>query len=215
MKLARGTNKIVVIPVLIFFILLLITIINQGILRWFFLFLAIVFLLITIFFIIFFRDPDRDIGMGIVAAADGKIREITNTRDDVVGDSILISVFMNIYNIHVNRAPLDGKITSITHKAGSHIPAFKKESDRNEHMVTILDTEIGRVKIVQIAGTIARRIYPYIHVGDEVKKGSRIGIIQFGSRVDIYLPRSKIKMVKVKVGDMIKAGVDTVAETNG
>ncbi len=121
---------------------------------------------------------------------------------------------MNIYNVHVNRIPLDGTVKDIVHIHGIHLPAFKKESEKNERVISTIDTKIGTVKIIQIAGTIARRIIPYIKKGDKLKKGDKIGIIRFGSRVDIYLPTKKIKKILVKVGDIIKAGETTIAETN-
>jgi len=110
--------------------------------------------------------------------------------------------------------PLDGTIKNTAHERGPHLPAFRKESEKNERMITTIDTAIGTVKVIQIAGTLARRIVPYVKKEDKLKKGERIGIIRFGSRVDIYLPSKKISKVCVKVGDMVKAGEDTIAEIN-
>jgi phosphatidylserine decarboxylase len=121
---------------------------------------------------------------------------------------------MNIYNVHVNRIPLDGTVKDIVHIHGIHLPAFKKESEKNERVITTIETKIGTIKIIQIAGTIARRIVPYIKKGDKLKKGEKIGIIRFGSRVDIFLPTNKIKKINIKVGDIVKAGETTIAETN-
>jgi phosphatidylserine decarboxylase len=178
-------------------------------------FLISVFLfLLTIFFLMFFRDPERIIGKNFVACADGKIREISYITDKEIGKSVNISTFMNVQNVHVNRMPYTGKIINIKHFSGFHLPAFKKESDKNERVIIIVKTKIGNIKIVQIAGTLARRIVPYVKEGDNIKKGNRIGIIRLGSRVDIYLPRDKIKKINVKVGDKIKAGEDTIAEIN-
>jgi len=177
-------------------------------------FLSAVWFCLTVFFLVFFRDPDRNVGNGIVVCADGKIREITKLDDKVVGRCIMVSIFMNLYNVHVNRMPIDGTIVDVKHYSGLHLPAFKKESEKNERMVIIVDSVIGRVKIVQIAGTIARRIVTYVKKGDKVKKGERIGIIRLGSRVDVYLPSDKVKKVNVKVGEYVKAGVDTLAEIN-
>ena len=180
----------------------------------FFLFLSTILFLKTIFLIQFFRDPKRIIGKDIVACADGKIREISSLKDDIVGNCTKISTFMNIYDVHVNRIPLDGTIKDIIHIHGIHLPAFKKESEKNERVITTIDTKIGNIKIIQIAGTIARRIVPYIKKGDKLKKGDKIGIIRFGSRVDIFLPTKKIKVINVRVGDIVKAGETTIAETN-
>ncbi len=176
-------------------------------------FLASVFLFfLTGFFLVFFRDPDRKTGKGVVACADGKIREITDVKDKEIGDAVNISTFMNVQNVHVNRMPFSGNIKHIEHLSGFHLPAFKKESEKNERVTLIVQTKIGDIKIVLIAGTLARRIVPYIKKGDKIKKGKRIGIIRLGSRVDVYIPKDKIKKIYVKVGDRLKAGEDSIAE---
>ncbi|MEA3458380.1 MAG: phosphatidylserine decarboxylase, partial [Candidatus Thermoplasmatota archaeon] len=149
-----------------------------------------------------------------IAPADGRIRDISQSKDRDVGECTIISVFMNVYNVHVNRMPMDGTIKDVVHISGSHIPAFKKESERNERVIITIDTNIGIVKVIQIAGTLARRIVPYISKGDKLKKGEKIGIIRLGSRVDIYIPSKKIKNINVKLGDMIKAGEGSIAEIN-
>jgi len=172
------------------------------------------FFLISCLLIVFFRDPERTIGHGVVAVADGKIREILRLNDAEVGDCLRISTFMNIHNVHVNRMPLEGTVQKIMHHNGSHLPAFKKESDSNERVVLLIKTDIGLMKIVQIAGTVARRIVPYVSEGDAVKKGGKIGLIRLGSRVDLYLPTKRIKPLAIQVHDTIKAGVDTIAETH-
>ena len=173
---------------------------------------SMLFLLISCLLIVFFRDPERSIGPGVVAVADGKIREITTMHDTEVGECIQISTFMNIHNVHVNRMPLDGTIEEITHYRGAHLPAFKKESEKNERVVLLIHTDIGRIKIVQIAGTLARRIVPYVSKGNTVKKGGKIGLIRLGSRVDLYLPTKRIKPLAIQVTNKIKAGEDTIAE---
>jgi phosphatidylserine decarboxylase len=107
--------------------------------------------------------------------------------------------------------PLDGRISKMTHFPGYHLRAWKKESDLNERVVITIETAIGQVTVVQLAGLIARRVYPYIKEGDTLKKGDRIGIIRLGSRVDVYLPKEKIKSIPVKIGDPVFAGKDTIA----
>jgi phosphatidylserine decarboxylase len=119
---------------------------------------------------------------------------------------------MNIHNVHVNRMPLHGTITSLTHQKGGHLPAFQKESERNERVIILIHTGIGVVKVVQIAGTLARRIVPYVKQGDALEKGARFGLIRLGSRVDVYLPTKKIKALSIHVHDLRKAGEDTLAE---
>jgi phosphatidylserine decarboxylase len=178
----------------------------------FLLIISVFFFLISCLLIVFFRDPERSIGGGIVAVADGNIREIANLQDAEVGDCLRISTFMNIQNVHVNRMPFAGTIEKLTHHPGGHVPAFQKESDANERVVLLIKTDIGMVKIVQIAGAVARRIVPYVAEGTELKKGEKIGLIRMGSRVDLYLPTQKIKTLMIHVHDRIKAGEDTIAE---
>ncbi|WP_406288204.1 phosphatidylserine decarboxylase [Embleya sp. NBC_00896] len=133
----------------------------------------------------FFRDPERTIGTeGVIASADGVVQSIDAWPDG----RTRIATFMSPLNVHVNRAPLDGVVKSVEHKAGGFVPAFNKESEHNERVVWIFDTAIGDVELIQIAGTVARRIVPYIEPGTEVACGDRIGLIRFGSRVDVYLP---------------------------
>ncbi|MFW6120678.1 MAG: phosphatidylserine decarboxylase [Petrotogales bacterium] len=211
MKIAQGSVSWIIAPFMVAIIFMILAMAFIGSSRIVFLFMSILSFVITMFFLLFFRDPNRDIGKGIVSPADGKIREISRVEDDVIGDATKISIFMNVYNVHVNRMPLDGVVKDIVYTLGSHTPAFKKESESNERLVLIIDTHIGRMKLIQIAGTLARRIVPYVNKGDTLKKGKKIGIIRFGSRVDVYLPAKKIKSI-VKVKDNIKAGEDTIAE---
>ena len=159
-----------------------------------------------VFFLVFFRDPERTIGEGIIAPADGRIRDIKQENDQW-----LISTFMEVNNVHVNRMPLDGRIIKMTHFPGYHLRAWKKESDLNERVVISIDSAIGPVTVVQLAGLIARRVYPYIKDGDVLRKGDRIGIIRLGSRVDVLVPANKIKEITVKVGDPVLAGETTIA----
>jgi phosphatidylserine decarboxylase len=188
--------------------------ITIGLLLIFFSGLSIFFFLISCLLIVFFRDPERVSGPGIVAVADGKIREIMNLQDPEIGDCLRVSTFMNIHNVHVNRMPFDGTIEKLTHYDGGHLPAFKKESDSNERVVLLIRTELGLMKVVQIAGTVARRIVPYVTEGAFLKKGRKIGLIRLGSRVDLYLPVTTIKTLMIHVHDIIKAGEDTIAETH-
>ncbi len=211
MKFAKGTYSWIISPFILFilFIFLLVfypTYQNQ------FLIISIMFLLITVLFIIFFRDPERKIGKDIVAPADGYIRDIYEIDDVDIGKCIILSIFMNIQNVHVNRMPIDGIIKEAIHLPGSHLPAFKKESEKNERFIIKIKTSIGMIKITQIAGTLARRIVPYIKKDDIINKGEKIGIIRLGSRVDLYLPNSKNLKIKVKKGDKLKAGESSVAK---
>lgn len=215
MKIAEG-SKLWILSTLMtaFFFLILYVFFRTETIGFVLFTISIILFLFTAFLLIFFRDPERNIGKGIVACADGKIREICNLKDEDVGDCTRISTFMNLHNVHVNRMPIDGTVKNITHLKGSHLPAFKKESDKNERVITTIDTKIGTIKIIQIAGTLARRIVPYIKEGDKLKKGERIGMIRLGSRVDVYLSSKKIKKIYVKMGDTVISGEDTLAEVN-
>lgn len=179
-----------------------------------FIFISICFGLLTLVFIVFFRDPERTIGSGIVAVADGIIREIKTVEDDDIGNAWLISTFMNIYHVHVNRMPIDGTIQKVTHISGSHLPAFTKESKRNERVILLVKTNLGVVKIVLIAGTLARRIVPYVKKGKMLKKGEKISLIRLGSRVDVYLPKIETISMNVHVKDRVKAGGSNLATSN-
>ncbi|MCF2528018.1 phosphatidylserine decarboxylase [Yinghuangia soli] len=133
----------------------------------------------------FFRDPERTpVEDGIIASADGVVQSIDPWPDG----RTRVATFMSPLNVHVNRAPLTGVVKSVEHKAGGFVPAFNKESEHNERVVWVFDTPRGEIELIQIAGTVARRIVPYLEAGAEVEVGERIGLIRFGSRVDVYLP---------------------------
>jgi phosphatidylserine decarboxylase len=150
----------------------------------------------------FFRDPEREItDARVVSPADGVVQSIMAWPDG----RTRVAVFMSPLNVHVNRAPLAGTVTSVEHVPGGYVPAFNKESEDNERVVWHFDTELGDIETVQIAGTVARRIVPYVPAGTKVEQGERIGLIRFGSRVDIYLPRGI--EVAVEVGQKTVAGV--------
>ena len=212
MRIAKGGFSWILASFLFTFVFIFASFFSTGFLLILFSFFSVFFFLISCLLIIFFRDPERTIGHGVVAVADGKIQEILRLHDLEVGDCLRISTFMNIQNVHVNRVPFDGFIEKVTHHKGSHVPAFKKESDSNERIILLIKTDIGLMKIVQIAGTIARRIVPYVSEGDSVKKGEKLGLIRLGSRVDLYLPKKKVKALMIHVHDKLKAGVDTIAE---
>lgn len=149
----------------------------------------------------FFRDPDRDVQRaGLLAPADGVVQSIDEWPDG----RTRVATFMDPLNVHVNRAPLAGRIVTVEHVRGGFVPAFNKESERNERVVWHFETEVGDLELHQIAGTLARRIVPYLRAGDKVEKGDRIGIIRLGSRVDVYLPAGL--RPAVRVGDKMVAG---------
>lgn len=166
-------------------------------------FLFIIGILLTLFFIVFFRDPERtpqgdDDDM--VSPADGKVIRI-NDR--------IVCIFMNIHNVHVNRAPLSGIVTHIDYKPGGFIPAFNKDSNVNERNHVVVKSDYGILELTQIAGILTRRIVSYISEGGHVERGERIGMIRFGSRVDVVIPEGYGfiigKGANVKAGETIIA----------
>ncbi len=164
------------------------------------------FIFLTLLMLVFFRDPERRVGIGIVSAADGRVDYI-ETR----GRWLVISVFMNLHNVHVNRAPLTGRVLRVTRKAGGRWPAFLTRSEKNSRAEIYMDTKIGRVRITQISGVFAWRVCPYVRSGNVPRRGQRIGIIRFGSRVNVWLPARKVKCM-VEVGQAVRAGETTLAE---
>ncbi len=214
MRIARGGLSWIFSSAIIALLLLCVSVLLHGIAQVLSLVLFILILLVSCLLIIFFRDPERSVGTGVVAVADGRIREVLVLHDPDVGETTRISTFMNIHNVHVNRMPLSGTVTSLIHHKGGHLPAFQKESEHNERVVLLIRTSIGTVKIVQIAGALARRIVPYVKQGDTLEKGARLGLIRLGSRVDVYLPTKQIKALSIHVHDRMKAGEGTLAELN-
>ncbi|MDD5344448.1 MAG: phosphatidylserine decarboxylase family protein [Smithella sp.] len=173
--------------------------------------LTILFAFITFFIIWFFRNPDRyfqDEEKVLISPADGKIIKIENVEVNgtISGEFKKISIFMNVFNVHVNRAPYSGQIEAINYHEGKFFSAnLDKASLDNERNEIMIRTEDGRsLWMVQIAGLIARRIVCWVNVGTIVKKGERVGLIRFGSRVDVYLPDDS--RISVKLKDKVKAG---------
>lgn len=172
---------------------------------------AVLAALVFVFFLVFFRDPERAVAPGVASAADGKVVRIDRITDPDLGEVDRLSVFMSPKDVHVNRFPLDGTVVSVTHHAGGHIPAWSKDSERNERVVTILETPLGRVKVIQIAGTLARRIVPYIEGGQPATKGERMGLIRLGSRCDLHVPPGSVRWT-VRLGQQVHAGSTQVGE---
>ena len=203
-KLAKNSLGIVISPLLLGVIIL--TLLEYFFsIRWLEYTVLLLSLAAFLFFIVFFRDPERKIPeKGIVSPADGVV-SIVDEKDG----RKRVAVFMNVHNVHVNRAPISGKILSVKHVSGGYLPAYRKDSERNERMYIEMETDIGRVTVVQIAGVLVRRIVTYVKEGDEVEKGQRIGMIRFGSRVDTIMPAG-VKVI-VNEGDGVKAGETVIA----
>ena len=206
LRLAEKSESWILICLILTCLFIIVSFVVVGFLQLLSIISSLCLFLLTVFFMIFFRDPERTIGNGVVASADGIIYQIKEEQDDDVGPCVFLSTFMNVYNVHVNRIPIEGTISKIIHIPGGHIPAFKKESEQNERMITLLDTEIGPVKLIQIAGACARRIVNFHTAGQHLKKGERIGMIRLGSRVDLFLPKETINSITVTKGDHVRAG---------
>jgi phosphatidylserine decarboxylase len=163
-----------------------------------------IFLLAAGFILWFFRDPDRDPpDSGVVSPADGRV-SVVREEDG----RLRVGVFMNVTDVHVNRAPLGGTVEAVDHRPGTHRPAFTKDSDRNEQ----LHLDFGDHAVVLIAGAFARRITPYVETGDAVGRGERLGHIAFGSRADVVLPHGyEREHLRVAEGDTVRAGETVVA----
>ncbi len=172
--------------------------------------------IIFVFVLQFFRDPPREIPQqaGVVLSpADGRVIKVERTQDPYAQrDAILVSVFMNVFNVHSNRSPVDGKVEKIEYFPGKFVNAdLDKASAENERNAVVLKTDDGQtVTFVQVAGLIARRILCYIKAGDTLTRGQRYGFIRFGSRVDVYLPLTAT--VKVAIGDKVSATTTILAK---
>ena len=157
-----------------------------------------------LFLFLFFRDPERSpesTNCGdMLSPADGRILRIEHNK---------LSIFMNVHNVHVNRAPLEGEIKGIEYKKGSKFPAFSKNSDRNERNDITITTNAGDVTVTQISGALIRRIVCYIKKSEKIQRGQRIGVIRFGSRVDVTLPDGYAFIVTK--GQRVKAGKTVIA----
>jgi len=172
--------------------------------------------IIFIFVLQFFRDPGREIPQeagAVLSACDGRVIKVERALDPYAQrDAILISVFMNVFNVHSNRSPADGTVEKVQYFPGKFVNAdLDKASTENERNAVVLKTNDGQtVTFVQVAGLIARRILCYIKVGDALSRGQRYGFIRFGSRVDVYLPLTAT--VKVSIGDKVSATTTILAK---
>jgi len=174
---------------------------------------------VTLFVCWFFRDPDREIPKGeneLASPADGRVIIIERlaTCEYLEGPCQKVSIFMNVFNVHVNRIPFDGVVERVQYSPGKFINAsFDKASVHNERNALVVRTHADKkFAVVQIAGLVARRIVNCVQAGEQIKKGERYGMIQFGSRLDLYLPLDF--EVCVKIGDKTKAGTTVIGIMN-
>jgi phosphatidylserine decarboxylase len=195
---------------------LAIAVIVAGVATAFFGWWSIPFWIAFVFVLQFFRDPARDIpdGEGLVLCpADGRVLVVAKERDPYLQrDALKVSIFMNVFNVHSNRSPVDGTVKTVTYSAGTFLNAsLDKASTGNERNALHLLTGDGTdVTCVQVAGLIARRILCYVKAGDALARGERYGFIRFGSRVDVYLPPDA--RPRVAIGDKVKAASTVLAE---
>src|SRR5579871_3106283 len=172
---------------------------------------AVAPLVLTIFFLWFFRDPERiipDASGAVVSPADGKVTDISVVERDGVPRT-RISIFLNIFDVHVNRSPIAGTINAVEYRRGRFRNAMGSVSDENEQNIVTVKGDGQQVVFKQIAGLLARRIVFNKRVGDPVKRGERVGLIKFGSRVDVILDSSA--QLQVHVGSKVRGGASVLA----
>jgi phosphatidylserine decarboxylase len=178
--------------------------------------LAFLLTIVALWVAYFFRDPERSGARGdqvVIAPADGKVLLIQQVDEPTFmgGKANRVSIFMNVFNVHVNRYPVSGTVKYLHYNRGKFLnAAAEKSSLENEQMSVGIETPRGRILTRQIAGLIARRIITYSKPDEKVEQGQRMGLIRFGSRVDVFLPLDA--KILVKVGDITVAGVTVIAE---
>jgi phosphatidylserine decarboxylase len=183
---------------------------------WFFMpWLALLFLGLIAYTFAFFRDPERATPVeanAVVAAADGVVADIVEIEEGEVLKTRTkrVGIFLSVFDVHTNRAPVDGRVTYRQHRAGLCRDARSPDcSTKNESMTWAFENARATIVVKQLTGAIARRIVGWSNVGDEVKKGDRFGMIRFGSRTEVYLPLDATLLVKV--GDRVAGGATTIA----
>lgn len=169
---------------------------------------ASVFAVVALAFLGFFRDPERTgpaLPGAVLAPADGRVMVVTETVDPWVGPAVRVSIFLSPLDVHVNRAPIGGLVKSVEYVAGRFLAAYRPEaSEQNERCALGVEGERARVTVTQISGVLARRIVCRVRPGDTLRAGERYGLIRFGSRTDLILPRGT--ELRVRVGDRVRGG---------
>jgi len=163
---------------------------------------------VALAFLGFFRDPERvapDLPGAVLAPADGRVMVIAEALEPWVGPAVRVSIFLSPLDVHVNRAPIGGLVKNVEYVAGRFLAAYRPEaSEQNERCAVSLDGDRARVTVTQISGVLARRIVCRVRPGDTVRSGERYGLIRFGSRTDLVLPRGT--ELRVRVGDRVRGG---------
>lgn len=178
--------------------------------------ISILFIIFAFFSLYFFRDPRRSICSNpdsITSAADGKIKSIEEFYEpDFLNEpAVRIVTVLSLLNVHINRAPIEGTVKYKKFEHGKYHIAYFKKAEKNEKNYVGISNERISVLAVQMVGTIARRIVSWVDEGEEILKGDKIGLIRFGSRTDVIIPKSKIEKLLVKKGDEVKAGITQLA----
>ena len=179
------------------------------------LWLSLLFLLLIGYTFFFFRDPDRSVPIdqnAVVAAADGKVMDIVEVDESefIKARTRRIGIFLSIFDVHTNRAPVDGRIVYLQRRQGACLDARRPEcSEKNEAMTWAFENPRATIVVRQLTGAIARRIVGWSDVGDDLRKGERFGMIRFGSRTEVYLPLTAT--VLVNVGDHVAGGSTIIA----
>ena len=168
---------------------------------------------LALFFLWFFRDPPRRVPAGegmLVSPADGKVTE-AEWIETPSGSRLRLSIFLNVFDVHVNRSPVEGTVTQVNYKKGLFLNAMRADSNvLNESNTLVIEGEGYSVQVKQIAGLLARRIVCFARPGDTVRRGQRFGLIKFGSRVDVLLPADAV--LRVRTGDRVKGGSTVLAQ---
>jgi phosphatidylserine decarboxylase len=176
---------------------------------------SLIFLLLIFYTLTFFRDPDRVVPAdpnAVVAAADGRVADIIEIEETEILRTATrrVGIFLSIFDVHTNRAPIDGRVIYRQHRVGLYLDARRADcSEKNEAMTWAFKNSRATIVVRQLTGAIARRIVAWAQVGDELKKGERFGMIRFGSRTEVYMPVSAD--VLVKVGDHVAGGATIIA----
>jgi phosphatidylserine decarboxylase len=195
----------------IFAILAVLAVVSWWVSPW----LTLLFVLLILYTLAFFRDPDRAVpadANSVVAAADGVVADIIEIEEpDVVKTRMRrVGIFLSVFDVHTNRAPVEGRVTYRQHRKGLCLDARREDcSEKNESMTWAFQNARTTLVVRQLTGAIARRIVGWSKVGDELKKGERFGMIRFGSRTEVYLPLTAT--VVVKVGDRVAGGSTVIA----
>jgi phosphatidylserine decarboxylase len=191
LKLAKNSTAWISVPIFI-------TALLAAVGNWY---ASSVALVGSLFIIFFHRDPDRaPAGEGMVSPADGRVLPAEQNK---------VAVFMGPWDVHVNRAPLDGIVKAVQHIKGGHAPAFLAAASRNDQSRILLETSYGDIEIRQISGSLVRDIICYVQPGDRVHRGERIGMVRFGSRVEVAVPASF--EISVENGERVHAGKSIIA----